>query len=141
MFRVGASEVYKIMPLIIIILLQLFYSSNVFGRKIAQACVLETETGAKMTIDCIERMGATEAELIEFCKSFANPPDSMHAPKANVRYKVECPEKIQASCKNSAGSRLNYHYYGRSPSSLKQLEITCKITNGVWIKSNWSLFK
>ncbi len=91
--------------------------------------------------DCVQRSGANLAELKEICKSFSEMPKSLGVPASRVKYIESCPEKWQGKCLNSAGLKLDYYYYKKTPTSLKEVVMTCMITGGRWVKSDWSLFK
>ncbi len=123
-----------------------FLSSSSFGKANPdQACQIENNFIHKgkpvSNFDCILRSGANFAELKEICKSLSEMPKSLGVPASRVKYLSACPEDFQGICANSGNLQLDYYYYKKSPTTLKEAQMTCMITGGKWVKAKWSFLK
>lgn len=129
-----------------IILAMFLISSSAFGKPKAQtACQIEGNFIHKgktvSNFDCILRSGANFAELKEICTTLSEMPKSLGVPASRVKYADTCPENFQGICANSGNLKLDYYYYKKSPTSLKEAQMTCMITGGRWVKAKWSFIK
>jgi hypothetical protein len=131
--------------MIFLFLLFLFNATHAKKNVDYKVCTLVADYEHKgqeiESLDCLERAGASFSELKEFCLTFSEMPKSLGGKASKLTYAMVCPNSPQARCLNSAGMGVNYYYYKKDATSLKNAEITCKVSGGRWDKKAWSFIK